>query len=1043
MPAFPVRWRPPRRPRLLARLAPGRLSRPMSILAVMAVVLAGSALTAVPASARPADTEPTPASGAAGQLQAQVLTWTAGNSTLEYASAPTTAVAGPTTIVFENSAATGNTSGMLHTLTFDTGNPAYNRDVELDILADPFDANNGRHQVDVVLTPGTYRYFCAIPGHGTMTGLLVVSGGGEDTTPPTVTASVTGEQDEDGAYVGAATVTLSATDSGSGVGRVEYALDGGPYGTYSAPVTVSAYGEHTVTYRATDVAGNTSAVQSTTFEVVRPSSPDTTAPTVTASVTGEQDEDGAYVGMATVTLTATDSESGVERVEYSLNGQAYAAYTAPVMVHEPGAHTVTYRATDVAGNTSPVQSTAFEVVEQPDPDTTAPTVTAAVAGEQDDDGAYVGMATVTLTATDDGSGVERVEYSLNGQAYATYAAPVMVHQPGEHTVSYRATDRAGNTSAAQSVTFEIAGTTTPDTTPPTVSGGVTGDRDDNGDYLGAATVTVSATDTESGVERVEYSLDGQPYAAYTAPVTVNTVGEHEVDFRATDRAGNTSDPQSVTFRVVAAPDPDTTAPTVTATVAGNRDGSGAYVGAATVTVSATDADSGVERVEYSLDGQPYAAYTAPVTVNQPGQHTVSYRATDVAGNTSTPGSVSFTVVATPDPDNTAPTVNAAITGQQNGNWAYVGSATIVLTAADAGSGVHRVEYALDGRGYVTYTGPLTVNTPGAHTVSYRATDRAGNTSGTASTTFTVVESGPPAPNCRVTDTRPTVWLGTLNSGVTNRVIEGGCAINDLILDERTWPTHAEFVEHVTTVADHLHQRSRIQLRERNTLVRTARESGVGRTEEKQGYQPLLDRTNASFKLWEQVGAGGFTRNADGSITSRAVDGLGMLWFPVRGYGDFSLKLQWRDDAPGDGRANSGVFVRFPQPHQHPQESRPEWVAIKYGHELQIFDRTDGDEYKSGSVYGFDRVDLDGAGVTPKGTWNDYEIRVVGQHYSVFRNGVLINDYVNVPEAVFTPPRADDPGGAGRQNPTGYIGLQNHGAGDIISFRNIRIAPLTP
>ncbi|MEN3616168.1 hypothetical protein AAH979_42725, partial [Plantactinospora sp. ZYX-F-223] len=236
MPAFPVRSGPPRRSRLLPRLGGGLPNRPMRMLAAIAALVVGSALVSVPAGARPADSEPGTALDrtSAGQLQAQVLTWTAGDSTQAYVSAPTTAVAGPATLVFENSTATGNTTGMQHTLTFDTGNPEYNRDVDVNILADPFDANQGRWTVDVVLTAGTYRYFCAIPGHGTMNGLLVVTGGGEDTTPPTVTAAVTGEQDEDGAYVGAATVTLSATDTGSGVGRIEYALDGGAYGTYSA-----------------------------------------------------------------------------------------------------------------------------------------------------------------------------------------------------------------------------------------------------------------------------------------------------------------------------------------------------------------------------------------------------------------------------------------------------------------------------------------------------------------------------------------------------------------------------------------------------------------------------------------------------------------------------------------------------------------------------------------------------------------------------------------------------------------------------------------
>ncbi len=96
---------------------------------------------------------------------AQVLTWTADDDITRYRSAPTQAVAGATTIVFENSAATGNTTGMPHTLTFDTTTEGYNHDVNLNILASPFDPNNGRHEVTVTLTPGRYRYFCAIPGH--------------------------------------------------------------------------------------------------------------------------------------------------------------------------------------------------------------------------------------------------------------------------------------------------------------------------------------------------------------------------------------------------------------------------------------------------------------------------------------------------------------------------------------------------------------------------------------------------------------------------------------------------------------------------------------------------------------------------------------------------------------------------------------------------------------------------------------------------------------------------------------------------------------
>src|SRR5690606_12752718 len=198
------------------------------------------------------------------------------------------------------------------------------------ILASPNDANGGRYEVQVTLSPGVYHYHCTIPGHGQMQGELVVTedgGGGEDTTPPEVTATVDGEQNDDGAYIGSATVTLTATDTGSGVDTIEYALNGGDFQPYESPIVLSEPGEHTLAYRATDVAGNASEEQTTTVEVVAPSGDDTTPPQVTAAVDGERNDDGAYLNMATVTLAATDADSGVALIEYALNGEEFTEYT--------------------------------------------------------------------------------------------------------------------------------------------------------------------------------------------------------------------------------------------------------------------------------------------------------------------------------------------------------------------------------------------------------------------------------------------------------------------------------------------------------------------------------------------------------------------------------------------------------------------------------------------------------------------------------------------------------------------------------------------
>jgi hypothetical protein len=181
-----------------------------------------------------------------------------------------------------------------------------------------------------------------------------------DTTAPVVTASVGGTQDGDGNYVGKAVVTVTASDAGSGVGAVEYRVDGGAWTAYAAPVQVATPGAHTVGYRARDVAGNTSPEGTVTFTVV--AGGDTTAPVASLAVSGKQSGDWSYVGQATVTLTATDTESGVDFAEYKVDSGSWTRYAAPVVVSALGAHTVRFRATDVAGNVSAEQSGGFTVV---------------------------------------------------------------------------------------------------------------------------------------------------------------------------------------------------------------------------------------------------------------------------------------------------------------------------------------------------------------------------------------------------------------------------------------------------------------------------------------------------------------------------------------------------------------------------------------------------------------------------------------------------------------------------------------------------------
>ena len=90
-----------------------------------------------------------------------------------------------------------------------------------------------------------------------------------DTIAPVTTATLTGTS-SGGVYTSPVTVTLTATDSGSGIAATFYQVDGGAVSTYSGHFAVSSTGSHTVVFYSTDVAGNQETSKSSTFTIKSP-----------------------------------------------------------------------------------------------------------------------------------------------------------------------------------------------------------------------------------------------------------------------------------------------------------------------------------------------------------------------------------------------------------------------------------------------------------------------------------------------------------------------------------------------------------------------------------------------------------------------------------------------------------------------------------------------------------------------------------------------------------------------------------------------------
>ncbi len=213
------------------------------------------------------------------------------------------------------------------------------------------------------------------------------------------------------------------------------------------------------------------------------------------------------------------------------------------------------------------------------------------------------------------------------------SSPIAFHAytvDGQYTIRLEVMGITGLTAtAAHGVVF--------DTTRPVTTAYLSGVPGMSPWYQSAVTVTLVASDALSGVASTQYRIDGSVWQPYTGPFTIGADGSHVVEFRSTDLAGNVESVKSVAVEI------DTVAPTTTVTLTAPQVKPHWYRSPVTVTITASDATSGVLSVVYSLDGGPWQTYTGPFTVSDSGMHTIEIQATDNAGNAGPIQTVTFTI----------------------------------------------------------------------------------------------------------------------------------------------------------------------------------------------------------------------------------------------------------------------------------------------------------------------------------------------------------------------------------------------------------------
>ena len=244
--------------------------------------------------------------------------------------------------------------------------------------------------------------------------------------------------------------------------------------------------------------------------------------------------------------------------------------------------------------------------------------------------------------------------TLRVPVYWDAVEPADVAAPGTFTIEGTVLGYAAGRVSAQ-LTVISPDDTEGDETAPTVTLTPSGSAGSAGWFRSAVRVRVAGVDDRGGRLTISSRIDGgEPTVAQEVrhvDVDVTGDGEHTVTATATDRAGNVSAPAGLAVRI------DAVAPVSTATVHNTT---------RAVTVTATDATSGVARIEYAIGTGAWHTYTGAVAAPDAHRHTLSFRALDVAGNLET----AKTVV-----------IPADLSGPLTGNIAPIATPTASYTAS--------------------------------------------------------------------------------------------------------------------------------------------------------------------------------------------------------------------------------------------------------------------------------------------------------------------------------------------------------------------------
>ena len=451
------------------------------------------------------------------------------------------------------------------------------------------------------------------------------------------------------------------------------------------------------------------------------------APQTTLSLTGSQTivRDGVnwYGSNLTITLRTTDDLAGVKQTYYAIDDGNFTPYINNIEIKEEGLHKISFYSVDNVGNVETVKHREFSL------DLTPPVTTIQVDSFFRDD-IIANNARITLSSTDNLTGVERIMYRFNNEPERQYRVGTNIsfaHLPdGLHTMTYYAEDRLKNKEQEKSISFFI------DKMPPIVSADVLGDRFIVGDrvyFSGRSKLKLTAVDNRSGIKEILYSINNGPFQEYEDPFYLPAVaGRHTIRYYATDEMENTTRGNYThSMGIVWV---DLVGPILSHSLSGPSftKGDVQFISPETrIVLRGVDAESGLQYLSYSIGNQiEETRFDEYFSIKESGTHTIRYFGYDNVNNRN---SNQFEVTVDGDGPEVFNTfsVSPANDANTDGIDVFPSYVLLYLAATDMLTGNAEIYYSINDAREIQYTAPIrgfAKNT--SYTVVVRARDQLGN-----------------------------------------------------------------------------------------------------------------------------------------------------------------------------------------------------------------------------------------------------------------------------------------------------------------------------